>query len=363
MRSPRVALYDDSSPAMLAFPLSYILFSSYAAAWQFQLNSTAVVNTSAIVTWTRDADDSTTVGFGFRLRQPDVLPSRETTPYWCQFGGVTETAGNFSVQFDTAGSYIAEAMKLTALPATNSSNDILGSSGVISVQAADSQLPSAQDVAIFNFVAAKAVQVTNTQTTSTTTSAPPTTSSLHSTTRSIIPIPADTSTPSSSPSVSASNNTAIIAGSVCGSLGVVAIITGVGIWLYRKNKHRDDTSHDASPGREHYYTAAPYPYTITTASPPAATIRSTPTASDLPRKGLTARQALLHDRAEGLRAQVATLQTEGQLIEENERQRQLISSLERQMRHLREQQGSAWALGHTNEPPPSYVSGSSSGLY
>ncbi|KAK0185418.1 hypothetical protein F5146DRAFT_1070065 [Armillaria mellea] len=342
MRSPRVALYDDSSPAMLSIPLSFILFSSYAASWQFQLNSTAVVNTSASVTWTRDADDSTTVGFGFRLRQPDVLPSRETTPYWCQFGGVTETAGNFSVQFDTAGSYIAEAMQLTAAPSvrfeqlTNSSSDILGSSGVISVQAADSQLPSAQDVAILNFFAAKAVPVT-----STTTSAPPTTSSLHSTTRSIISIPADTSTPSSSPSVSASNNTAIIAGSVCGSLGVVAIITGVGFGYIEEINTGYDTSHDASPGTGTLlHCPLRIHILITTASTPAAAIRSTPTASDLPRKGLTA---------------LATLQTEGQLIEENERQRRLISRLERQMRHLREQQGSALRQ--------LYVSGSSSGLY
>ncbi|SJL15528.1 uncharacterized protein ARMOST_19028 [Armillaria ostoyae] len=296
---------------MLAIPLSFILFASYAASWQFQLNSTAVANASASVTWTRDADDSTTVGFGFRLRQPDVLPSSETIPYWCQFGGVQETKGAFFVQFSTAGSYIAEAMQLTALQATNSSSDILGSSGVISVQAADSQGPSAQ----------------------------------------------------ASPSATASNKTTIIAGSVCGALGLVAIITGVGIWLYRRNKHRDGTSHQTSPGREQYYSAAPHPYTITTTSTPVVTTRYTPTTSDLPRKALTARQALLRDRAEGLRAQVATLRTEGQLIEENERQRRLISSLERQMRHLREQQGSAWALGYTDEPPPSYVSGSSSGLY
>ncbi|PBK61746.1 hypothetical protein ARMSODRAFT_1025472 [Armillaria solidipes] len=337
---------------MLAITLSFILFASYAVSWQFQLNSTAVANASASVTWTREADDSTTVGFGFRLRQPDVLPSSETIPYWCQFGGVQENKGAFFVQFSTAGSYIAEAMQLTALQATNSSSDILGSSGVISVQAADSQISSAQDVVTLNFVAAKAVQESNPQTTSTTTSAPPATSSPHSTTRSI-----------SSPSASASNNTAIIAGSVCGALGLVAIITGVGIWLYRRNKHRDSTSHQTSPGREQYYSAAPHPYTITTTSTPAVTTRYTPTTSDLPRKALTARQALLRDRAEGLRAQVATLRTEGQLIEENERQRQLISSLERQMRHLREQQGSAWALGYTDEPPLSYVSGSSSGLY
>ncbi|PBK96092.1 hypothetical protein ARMGADRAFT_758119 [Armillaria gallica] len=168
---------------MLAIPLSFILFASYAASWQFQLNSTAVVNASASVTWSREADDSITVGFGFRLRQPDVLPSSETIPYWCQFGGVEETGGTFFVQFSNAGSYIAEAMQLTALQATNSSSDILGSSGVISVQAADSQGPSAQDVVTLNFVAAKAVQVSNPQTTSTTISAPPTTSSPRSTTR------------------------------------------------------------------------------------------------------------------------------------------------------------------------------------
>ncbi|KAK0244881.1 hypothetical protein EDD85DRAFT_215148 [Armillaria nabsnona] len=348
---------------MLAIPLSFILFASYAASWQFQLNSTAVANASASVAWTREADDSTTVGFGFRLRQPDVLPSSETVPYWCQFGGVQETKGTFFVQFSTAGSYIAEAMQLTALQATNSSSDILGYSSVISVQAADSQAPSAQDVVTLNFVAAKAVQESNPQTTSTTTSAPPTTSSPYTTTRSIVPIPTDTLIPSSSPLARASNNTAIIAGSVCGALGIVAIITGVGIWLYRRRKHRDGTSHQSSPGREQYYSAAPHPYTITTTSTPSLTTRSTPTGSDLPRKALTTRQALLRDRAEGLRAQVATLRTEGELIEENERQRRLISSLERQMRHLREQHGSAWALGYTDEPPPSYVSGSSSGLY
>ncbi|KAK0222385.1 hypothetical protein IW262DRAFT_1460708 [Armillaria fumosa] len=336
---------------MLVIPLSFILFASYVTSWQFQLNSTAVANASASVTWTREANDSTTVGFGFRLRQTDVLPSSETIPYWCQFGGVAETKGEFSVQFYTAGPYIAEAMNRTAFQTTNSSSDILGSSGVISVQAADSQVPSVQDVVTLNFIAGPAVQASNPQTTSTTTSDPPTTSSP-GTTRSI-----------SSPSASASNNTAVIAGSVCGALGLVAIITGIGIWLYRRNKHRDGSSYQTSPGREQYYSAAPHPYTITSTSTLPVTTRSTPTASDLPRKALTTRQALLRDRAEGLREQVATLQTEGQLIEENERQRQLISSLERQMRHLREQQGSAWALGYTNEPPPSYVSGSSSGLY
>ncbi|KAK0492368.1 hypothetical protein EDD18DRAFT_512881 [Armillaria luteobubalina] len=213
-------------------------------------------------------------------------------------------------------------------------------------------------------MAGPAVQSSNPQTTSTTASDPPTTSSSPSTTtRSIVPIPTNTSTSSSPPSASAPNNTAIIAGSVCGVLGLVAIITGIAIWLHQRNKHRDRSSYQTSPGREQYYSAAPHPYTITSTSTLPVATQSTPTASDLPRKALTTRQALLRDRAEGLRAQVATLQTEGQLIEENERQRQLISSLERQMRHLREQQGSAWALGYTNEPPPSYVSGSSSGLY
>ncbi|KAK0472613.1 hypothetical protein IW261DRAFT_1507287 [Armillaria novae-zelandiae] len=348
---------------MLAIPLSLILLASYAASWQFQLNSTAVANASASVTWTREADDNPAVGFGFRLRQTDVLPSSETIPYWCQFGGVLETKGEFFVQFYTTGSYIAEAMNRTALQATNSSSDILGSSNVISVQATDSTIQPSGDVVTVNFVAGPAVQVSNPQTTSTTTSDPPTTSSSPSTTRSFIPIPSDTLISSSSASASTSNNTAAIAGSVCGALGLVAIITGAVIWLYRRNKYRDSAWHQPSPGQEPYYSAAPDPYMITSTSTLPVTTQSTPTASDTPRKTLTTRQVLLRDRAEGLRAQVATLRTEGQLIEENERQRRLISSLEREMRYLREQQGSAWALGYTNEPPPSYVSGSSSGLY
>ncbi|KAK0460282.1 uncharacterized protein EV420DRAFT_258132 [Desarmillaria tabescens] len=149
---------------MLAVLLLFILFVPHAASWQFQFNGTAVANASASVTWTRDADDSTTVGFAFRLRRPDVLPSTTTIPYWCQFGGIEETKGTFFVQFFTEGSYIAEAMKIQALQTTNSSSDILGTSDIISVQAPDSPAPTAQDVLTLNFAAAKAVQVSNPQT-------------------------------------------------------------------------------------------------------------------------------------------------------------------------------------------------------
>ncbi|KAK0460283.1 uncharacterized protein EV420DRAFT_258104 [Desarmillaria tabescens] len=163
----------------------------------------------------------------------------------------------------------------------------------------------------------------------------------------------------SSPSAIASNNTAVIAGSVCGALGLVAITAGVSIWIYRRNRDGIPSS-----GEGDYYTTTPRPYTTASTLTPAI-VQSTTTSSRSPGKALTIRQALLRDRAEGLRAQVATLQqnnVEGRLMEENERQRRLILSLERQIRYLTEQQGSAWALGYTDEPPPSYVSGSSSGL-
>ncbi|KAK0201347.1 hypothetical protein DFS33DRAFT_1346474 [Desarmillaria ectypa] len=348
---------------MLAIPLLFVLFAPYSASWQFNFNSSTLANTSASVAWTREAKDSVEVGFGLRLRQPDVLPSTKTIPYWCQFGGVQETKGTFFVQFYTEGSYIAEAMLLKAFQTTNSSSDILASSDIISVQAANSQAPSAQDVLTLNFVAGKAMQVTSPQMTLTTTSASSTTfGSL--TTRSIVPVPGTTLTPSSPPSPSASNNAAVIAGSVCGALGLMAIITGFGIQIYRRKRHRNSTSRRASAEQEHYYTTTPHPFIIQTPSI-AVTVESTPTAPRPLNNALTVRQALLRDRAEGLRAQVATLEQnniEGRLMEENERQWRLISSLERQIRYLTEQQGSSWALGYTDEPPPSYMSGSSSGL-
>ncbi|KAG7439894.1 uncharacterized protein BT62DRAFT_651208 [Guyanagaster necrorhizus] len=212
-----------------------------------------------------------------------------------------------------------------------------------------------------NFVVNTAVQETNTETTSATPSAPSTIFSSP-TARSIVPIPSDTPEPSSSPLASTSNRTAIIAGSVCGSLGLVAIMTGISICLYRR---RDAASNEAFPDQQPYYTTTAQPYTITT-TPTSTMMPSKISASEVPRDAaLTVRQAMLRDRAEGLQAQVAILRqnkTEGRLMEENERQRQQIASLERQMTYLMEQQRSAWALGYTNEPPPSYMSGSSNGI-